>query len=275
MKIESRALAELNEFNRRLGLLRLLKSIGYERSAELPYVINALQDRFSRPLRCLDIGTGESVLPTYLLMNSVWDITCLDKFKSVRVQHEYARRLSLDDGILRRLHVVESDLFSYRPDAPFDVITNISVIEHFPDDFDAKAMSYSASMLRDGGVYILTTLMNEGYPKDFYKSGSVYGTRQGNKTFYQRHYDVASIESRLLAPSGLREISRIYFGEYGFPFGEWFIFPRLARNPLKVLYRWLSSCFAQRFVTYSDRPVSRRDMSVDSAAGIILTLSKP
>lgn len=275
MRIDPEVLAELNSLNRRLGFKRLLKSIGYERSAELPYVINALRDRFSWPLRCLDIGTGDSVLPAYLLMNSAWDITCLDKFKWVQVQHEYVRRLSLDDGALRRLHVVERDLFEYRPNAPFDVIISISVIEHFASDLDTKAMSHSATMLRDGGVYVLTTLMNDGYPRDFYKSGKVYGSQQGNKTFYQRHYDVASVESRLIAPSGLKETSRIYFGEYGFSFGERFIFPRLARNPLKAFYRWLSPYFAQRFVSYSDRPVSRPGMTVDTAAGVILTLRKP
>lgn len=59
MNIDSKALAELKEFNRRLGLLRLLKGIGYVRSAALPYVLNAPQDRCPLPLRCLDIGTWE------------------------------------------------------------------------------------------------------------------------------------------------------------------------------------------------------------------------
>ena len=71
---------------------------------------------------------------------------------------------------------------------------------------------------------------------------------KGPRLFYQRHYDVASVESRLIAPSGLKETSRIYFGEYGFTFGERFIFPRLARNPVKAFYQWLSPYFAQQFV---------------------------
>ena len=275
MKIDSDVLAEFNSLNRRLGLKRLLKSIGYERSAELPYVVNALRTRFSRPLRCLDIGTGDSVLPMYLLTQSAWDITCVDKCEWVQVQHQYARRLALESSTLKRLHVVEDDLFEDRPSAPFDVIISISVIEHFPRNLDSKAMHYSAEMLRDGGEYVLTTLVNEGYPREFSRQGEVYGNREKNGTFYQRHYDVASLEARLVRPSGLDEIGRVYFGEYGFPFGERFIFPRLARNPLKLFYRWLSPYFAERFVTYSHRPASRHDMSVDTAAGVILMLKKP
>jgi SAM-dependent methyltransferase len=275
MKIDAAVLAELNAVNRRLGLRRILKSIGYERSAELPFVINALRDRFSRPLRCLDIGTGDSVLPAYLLLNTSWDVTCLDKFRWVQVQHEYARRLALDQETMRRLHVVEEDLLAYEPDAPFDVILSISVIEHFSDGLDAKAMSHSARLLNEGGVYVLTTLVNDGFPRDFYRRGEVYGSKLGEMTFYQRHYDVASVASRLIAPSGLREVERKYFGEYGLPFGEWFIGPRLTRNPLKVFYQWLAPHFALRFLTYSDRPVSRPGMRVNTAAGVILMLVKP
>ncbi|MCC7487566.1 MAG: methyltransferase domain-containing protein [Burkholderiales bacterium] len=273
--IDTATLAELNSLNRRLGIKRNLKSIGYERSAELPYIIALLRDRFSEPLRLLDIGSGDSIWPTYLLCESKWDVTCLDRYDWVEEQRRYMRRLGVSAETAARLHVVKEDLFDFQTEVPFDVITSISVVEHFSGASDTAAMRRSSAMLRSGGIYVLTTPVNDGHFREFYRRGEVYGAHGEEETFYQRHYDVASLQSRLIAPSGLSEMRRVYFGEYGYPFGEKFIFPRLRSNPLKVFYRWLSPAFARRFVSYSERPVSRAGMSVDTASGVILALTKP
>jgi hypothetical protein len=94
--------------------------------------------------------------------------------------------------------------------------------------------------------------------------------------FYQRHYDVASVQQRLIAPSGLRELDRAYFGDYGFQFFERVLQRKLPGplKPLRALYKWATPLFASRFLTYSDRPVSRRDMATNTASGVILVLTK-
>jgi SAM-dependent methyltransferase len=270
--IDKNILRQLHRHNGKLGIYRVLKSIGYERSAELPHIVGLLQDRFDRPLDLLDIGTGDSVLPSFFLVRTNWNIWCVDKFSWVKKQSHYAGMVA--PGKTRNLHVVEKDFLDFQPDSLFDVISCISVIEHFEGDLDSRAMRKAATLLRPGGIFIMTTPVNEGHSKNFFRTGKVYGAHSQGGTFYQRHYDVASLHSRLVAPSGLAEIQRIYFGEFGFPFGERFIFPRLAKNPFKVFYKWLSPYFAERFLSYSDSPIGKSDMPVDTASGVILVLRK-
>ncbi len=273
MKIDKHSLSKLLKHNRKLGIKRFLKSIGYERTAELPYIIHFLKDRYKDNEQYLDIGSGDSPLPTYFLVNTQWDITCLDKFSWVHQQENYIKKVSnniVDDR--KRFHVVLENIFEHTKQ--YDIVSSVSVIEHFDDNTDIEAMKHIASLLKPGGIFILTTLINENYPKDFYKKNAVYGEQKQDKTFYQRHYDVAGINTRLIKPSGLVEESRIYFGEYGFSFGEWFIFPQWKKNPFKLFYKWLSPYFASHFVRYSNEPISDSNMSIDTASGIILVLRK-
>src|ERR1700704_1254577 len=88
--IDGTILRELHRHNSKLGLHRVLKSIGYERSAELSYIVGLLQERFDRPLDLLDIGTGDSVLPSFFLRRTNWNIWCVDKFSWVKKQSRYA-----------------------------------------------------------------------------------------------------------------------------------------------------------------------------------------
>lgn len=270
--IDGKLLRQLHRHNGKLGLHRVLKSMGYERSAELPYVVGLLQDRLDRPLDLLDIGTGDSVLPSFLLARTNWNIWCVDKYSWVRKQSQYASRVAPEKA--GNLHVVERDFLDFQPGSLFDVISCISVIEHFEGDLDSRAMAKAATLLRPGGLLILTTPVNEGHAKNFFRAGKVYGARSQGGTFYQRHYDAASLRSRLIAPSGLTEAHRIYFGEFGFPFGERFLFPRLAKNPFKLFYKWLAPYFAERFLSYSDTPIGKAGMPVDTASGVILVLRK-
>jgi hypothetical protein len=120
--------------------------------------------------------------------------------------------------------------------------------------------------------------MNEGHFKEHFVSEDVYGEEyRSEPVFYQRHYDVKAVQKRLIEPSGLREVERVYFGDYGFQFFERVLQRRLPRplKPLRALYKWATPQFARRFLTYSDRPVSRADMATNTAAGVIVVLTKP
>jgi len=153
-KIDTAILRSLIQHNRKLGIKRMLKSVGYERSAELPYIVAALKNKFGERLRYLDIGSGDSLLPTYLLGYTNWNITCLDKFAWVQQQARYSE-LVKTENTLNRLQIKQSNLFDFYTEEKFDIITSISVIEHFEDALDAKAMAHSASLLNYGGIYIL------------------------------------------------------------------------------------------------------------------------
>lgn len=278
-QINRTTLAEIAGHFASLRPANRLHGLNYERCAELPFVIDHLRPRFAERLSYLDIGSGgESPLPTYLLGASNWNIRCIDKFDWVLRQQTYAARVTGAAPPNGRFAVQVQDMLTAElPQEAFDVITNISVIEHFAGTSDSDAMARSARLLKPGGTYILTTLMNDGFFKEHFVQQDVYGeTFRTEPVFYQRHYDVAAVERRLIAPSGLREVQRIYFGDYGFQFFERVLQRKLPGplKPLRAMYKWATPHFAQRFLSYSDRPVSRRDMATNTAAGVILVLTK-
>lgn len=274
--IDTTVLADLSSHTRRLGIKRFFQSMGYERCAELPLVVRELRPQFATTLKYLDIGSGESVLPSYILKNSVWDVTCLDKFSSVQVQRSHAERFLKGVEIDRRLHIVEKDFLQEKlTESSFDVITNISVIEHFEELTDQLAMQKSAQLLKPGGKYILTTLINEGNFKEFFLEESVYGAEYKTKpVFFQRHYDVEGFNKRIVGASGLREEKRTYFGEYGFRFADRFIDVPWPWKPMKALYQWATPSFAKRFLTYSNTPISLGDMHMFTASGVFVVLER-
>ncbi|MBK6972794.1 MAG: class I SAM-dependent methyltransferase [Sterolibacteriaceae bacterium] len=208
----------------RLAFKKRLRGFPYERCAELPYILARLEPLFQKALRYLDIGSGgDSPLPTWLLANTKWDITCVDKFAWVQNQLAHAASATSSEDIAKRFRVIERDFLKteLQPDS-FDVITNISVIEHFEGICDTQAMAASGRLLRPGGLYILSTPVNEGFYREIYVKGAVYGEQPnlGKPVFYQRHYDTKAIRSRLIEPSGLVEVERTYFGDYERQFFE-------------------------------------------------------
>ena len=153
----------------------------------------------------------------------------------------------------------------------YDIITNVSVIEHFEGMQDAAAMRASAQLLKPGGLYILTTLINEGFFKEFFVRKSVYGERfQSKPVYYQRHYDLKTLQERIISPTGLLERERVYFGDYDFQCFEK-VFQKIPR-PLRAFYQWATPYFARHFLSYRSYPVSRKDMNIDTASGVILVL---
>ncbi|HTD94192.1 MAG TPA: methyltransferase domain-containing protein [Chitinophagaceae bacterium] len=269
-------LKKISSHYRSQGMYYAIKSLNYERCAELPYILKKLEPRFKEKLNYLDIGSGgESPLPTFLLKNTNWNIYCIDKFDWVNKQIDFAKKNVPEDVIRERLHIIKQDfLVEEFNDLKFDVITNVSVIEHFDGTTDSTAMNKSARLLKAGGTYILTTLFNEGHFKELYVNNNVYGVEYKDAgVFYQRHYDSKSISDRLIVPSGLKEKERIYFGDYGFRFFERFLqLPKLLK-PLKVLYSWAVPFFAKKYITYNNKPISYADMKINTSSGIILTLT--
>ena len=272
--INATVLKQIAAHHRRLGLKCRLKGLPYERCAELSWVIDYLEPHFGEDLRYLDIGTGESPLPTFLHAHSRWEITCLDKCPWVREQHRFSTKIDGTGKPATRFHVIEVDLLETDlPDESFDIITCISVIEHFEGKSDSAAMKAAARLLRRGGRLILTTLVNEPFFAEFYLEKPVYGTEfHGSPVFYQRHYDLTSLAERIIQPSGLLESHRVYFGDYGFQ-----CFEKILQQPkpLRALYAWSTPWLAMRHLSYRPYPVSRSDMRTNTASGLIVVLEKP
>ena len=272
--INPAVLKQIAAHHRSLGFKCQLKGLPYERCAELSWVIDYLKPHFREDLQYLDVGSGESPLPTFLRAHSLWEITCLDKCPWVWKQHRFWARIHATKKRAERFHVIEANLLEADlPEESFDLITCISVIEHFEGNSDSAAIKAAARLLRPGGRLVLTTPVNEPFFAEFYLQTSVYGVDfQGSPVFYQRHYDLASVAARIIKPAGLMEIQRVYFGEYGFQ-----CFEKVLQRPkpLRALYAWSTPRLAMRYLSYRPYPISRRDMRMNTASGLILVLEKP
>jgi SAM-dependent methyltransferase len=274
-RIEFSILRQLARHYRRLDWKHVVKGLSYERCAELTYIIKYLAPFFNTSLRYLDIGSGgESPLPTYLLRHSQWDVTCIDKAPWIQQQHTLAARAMKSRDYSTRFHVIEQDFLANDFAAEsVDIITNVSVIEHFEGGLDSKAIAASARLLKPGGLYILTTPVNEGFFREYYVTNDVYAEKYAEvPVYYQRHYDLKGLKERLITPSGLCEVSRVFFGDYGFQ-----AFERLFQKPnkwVRVWYQWASHRIAHQFLTYRQCPISRPNMTMNTASGVILILRK-
>lgn len=275
-KINDKILNDIIIHNNTLSLKNKVKSLGYERCAELPFIIERLKPLFDKKLNYLDIGSGgESPLPTYFLKNTNWHITIIDKFSWVQKQNKYAKKL-YGDEYETRFHVIEDDFIKNElPENNFDIITNISVIEHFEKDTDVLAIQKSGRLLKPQGIYLLTTPVNEGYYREIYVDKDVYGEKATNiSVFYQRHYDLNNINKRIIEPSKLKEVNRVYFGDYEKNFFEDTLqFPPILK-PFKVFYTVNMKKYATKHLSYRETPLSRKDMNINTSSGVILEMTK-
>ena len=266
-------LRALDAHAKRVLPIHRIKGMGYERALELPLIASRLQARFNEPLKYLDIGSGQSYFPSWVAKNSHWDVTCLDKFSWVQKQQKFANKLGLQSN---RFHIVEQDFLAteLEPES-FDVITNISVIEHFEGELDSEAMAKSAKLLKPGGMYILTTPLNEGYYKEWFLQQDVYGEKFNSKpVFFQRHHDVQSFNTRIIEASGLQEVERLYFGDYDEQFFNDKIVITGNQKFIRVLRQLNTVAHALKHGSYRDVPVSMPDMKIYTSAGVFVVLTK-
>ena len=143
-----------------------------------------------------------------------------------------------------RWETADARTLSY-PDASFDAVYAISVVEHIPGDGDAAALREIARVLRPGGVASITVPFDaERYDEEFVE-GRVFEREGTQRTFYQRRYDSAALERRLDATAGLRLEDATYFGEPLIPFERgWNRIPMTWKAPLL----WAQPLFAKLFL---------------------------
>jgi SAM-dependent methyltransferase len=245
---------------------RVLNPLSYPRYMEYQLALGQLG-----PLdgcRILDIGSPK--LPVLLLARharcELFATDIRDYF--IGSTAHFLRRAGLGDRLGRDIHLEVQDArhLTY-PDAWFDRVFSISVLEHIPDDGDAQAMQEIARVLQPGGVFTLTVPFAADRYREEYVNGDVY-ERQGTtgRTFYQRHYDLAALHARIIEPSGLRLAEATYFGEPSV---------RFERYWNRIPMRWkVPLLWAQPFVAKALFKQVGEDR-LDAACGVALRLEKP
>lgn len=230
--IESALLEEVSQFKRRLGLLalkerdlllsliHLLQGINFYRCWEFPLVLSYFH--LDHGVRLLDVGAYKSVFP-WVMASRGCEVHVVDIDPQVAVQKRYERYLRRDGDLKGQVHVTVQDATatSFR-DEFFDLILNISAVEHFPGDGDIEFVQEANRVLKPGGRLFLSFGIDEEY-------------REGQwEWLFCRTYDKEALQKRIIEPSGMEIEAEHYFEDKGTRrFTEqWFRLPLVVRNGL-------------------------------------------
>lgn len=268
---------EFWRFNWRFGLRNIVTGLDYVRCLEYPLVFEHLD--FAHGGRLLDVGSGRSIFPLFVAVNTSVRAIALDQSGWVRWQREMAERFKRR-GLLKNSHfeVVVGDARGLCfTDDHFDYISSISAIEHIEGDGDTAAIRELSRVLKPGGRLVLTVPFNYQCYKEFWISENTYTLAyRGTPLFYQRHYDDEALWRRLIEPSGLHLLKRAIFGEPSIRcFNTVYANPHVPL-PVKVLYLWLTPLFACRFLkVLDDKEIKTRgNLPMITAEGALLVLEK-
>jgi SAM-dependent methyltransferase len=247
----TRAVGRLSD---RLGARERLRSLDYFRCIEYPLAVQALNAPPGTSL--LDMGCGTGPFSLFLARHLGLTVTATDLDEAcVAWQRRGAARLGLD---ARRFtsRSVDSRRLPFA-DGSFARVLNLGSIEHVRDpDGDSQAIREVARVLAPGGRAVLTIPYGPRYEEI---------DRGPHVPDFERRYDDQALARRLVAPSGLDEISRTHYGEPGPAFSAWWYgTPRVLQLP----FRRFTLALAQRFLTVI--PPEERA----SACGVCLVLER-
>jgi SAM-dependent methyltransferase len=255
------------------GIKRILNPLSFPRPAEFREALYSLAPT-EGTRRVLDVGSPK--LPVIVLLKERPD---LEIFATdivpdfVEPIAAFLRAANLGDRLGKTIHLMKEDArrLSFEDDF-FDWVYSISVLEHVADEDgtpgDSEAIREIARVLRPGGVVTLTVPFDANGFHEEYVEGDVYerAASNGQGTFYQRHYDAAAVQERLIGPSGLECEEMVYLGEKG----RWKVEPWWNRIPMKAKVPLLPFQGAAGNVLFSRVPPE--DLS--DAKGVALRLRK-
>lgn len=214
-----------------------------ERYVEIPTLLRWLAPR--PPERLLDCGSARSVVPSYVAARYGIDVWAVDRWAEVAGQRQIAMALGFAASSRQRaadpeekatgssptIHVVQADLTALPfDDGCFDAALAVSTIEHVEDD--SAALRALARVLRPGGSLALSVPFAPA-TSERWRTEAIYDRAPTDgAVFFERIYDAAALEARLVGPSGLRLEGRAIFAWRGRDVAH---AARLQRFPLRGL----------------------------------------
>jgi SAM-dependent methyltransferase len=192
-------LRQLRHGYRRESVVRVVVPLDPSRYLELPWAIERLGTRPGE--RVLDLASPK-LLAVVLARQGV-DMTSVDQLER---EVETWRALAGEVSQLK-LQVADGRALPF-PDASFDHAYSISVLEHIEEPGDAEALRELARVVRPGGKVLVTLPHTQAYREDW-RDAPVYANEPGGgRSFFQRWYDPARVDSLVASAPALELVSR-------------------------------------------------------------------
>lgn len=221
----------------------LIEPCNYWRCSEIPAVMRHLNAQAGEKI--LDVGSPK-ILSLFLCYDAGSDVYATDLFPYFFDEYSYyVKRLGPPvPGAGYHIEAQDGRSLAY-PDCFFDKVYSVSVLEHIENSGDSQAIREIARVLKPGGICCLTVPFAEKYREETI-AHELYFKKpvDGKPVFYQRHYDLESLRSRLIAPSGMRVRTIEFFEERWFPYERFYdALPRILRIPISGLSPLFSKLF--------------------------------
>ena len=195
----------------RKAAARFVNPISYTRALEYELVLDGLGALDGK--RVLDIGSPK-LLAFAIGRHCEVDLvsTDIDGRAIESWEHVWPQVASTDAASTVRFEQADARALPY-PDASFDAVYALSVVEHIPDAGDSVALAEIARVLRPGGSAVLTVPFDPHEYSEEWLAGAVFEREAGDAAqFYQRRYDEEALNERLATPAlALEHVD--YFGE--------------------------------------------------------------
>lgn len=203
-----------------LGLKRLILPVSYWRTVEFAYALRQLVLPPGSLL--LDVGSPKDLAT--MLARRGFEVTAADILEdAIQLSTRYASAQNRAGKGPGRVHSERQDARALGyPDNSFDAAFSISVLEHIPDHGDTAAIRELIRVVRPGGFVVVTTPYNGRYRETFVE-GSVYEreAQPGQQIFFERHYDAAALQERLLGTGDASVVDLQLWGEDGVSVERW------------------------------------------------------
>ena len=173
--------------------------VGGERYFEYSTLLPKLQGLLSAG-SILDIGSSNSLLPT-LLVERGYKVTCVDPYKVVEHQREFARKMH--DPSHLQVALADGANLPF-PSSSFDAVTCISTVEHIPDSGDTASLCEFSRVLKPDGMIFLSFPWQKFYYEYWGNEPLYVNDNSSELKLIARSYDLHSLGERLLHPAGLQ-----------------------------------------------------------------------
>jgi 2-polyprenyl-3-methyl-5-hydroxy-6-metoxy-1,4-benzoquinol methylase len=238
-----------------LGLKRIVLPVSYWRAAEFSYVGRQLT--VGPGARLLDLGSPKD-LAAILARRGGFEVVSTDILdEEVESSRRYAAAQGLyGDGPGRVTAQIQDGRQLKFPDDSFDAVFSVSVLEHIPEDGDSRTIRELVRVVKPGGLVIVTTPYDEQYRETFVDQPVYERGYRGEPVFFERHYDPASLKSRLLDPSGAQVVNLEIWGEAGMRIESMMARLGKGRAFLSPAEAFLSAAFLRRLPEGKGHPMA-------------------